>query len=102
MSEPSLAQLTLVKTSTLARDVADFVIDARARGLPPRTVEFYSSELGYLLAFLKERRIFDTEAVTASHLRQFLLQLPHSYCLIFRSHRFFAQEAVRFRGRRGP
>jgi len=67
--------IRLVPRSELAQDVGDFLIDRQARGLSPRTVEFYSDELRYLRSFLQTLNIHDTSSVTPTHLRQYLLHL---------------------------
>jgi len=59
----------------LARDVSAFLIDRQARGLSPRTVDFYRDELANLAEFLKTQGITETAAITPTHLRAFLLDL---------------------------
>ena len=46
MGEPATGQLIrLIRKSELARDIQGFIIDRQARGLSPRTIEFYADEL---------------------------------------------------------
>jgi site-specific recombinase XerC len=68
-------RLTVIRLSDLTRDVSAFLIDRRARGLSPRTVDFYREELAKLAAFVKELGITETTTVTATHLHTFLLHL---------------------------
>jgi site-specific recombinase XerD len=59
----------------LARDVSAFLTDRQARGLSPRTADFYRDELANLANFLREQGVTDTEHITAMHLRAVLLHL---------------------------
>ena len=59
MSSPKTDHLVqLLPKSDLALDITAFLIDRQARGLSPRTVEYYTDELANLRAFL------DTQGVT--------------------------------------
>jgi site-specific recombinase XerD len=75
MGLPEKSRLTILKSPELARDIADFLTDREARGLSPRTVQFYHDELANLRAFLQAQGITETEAITATALRGFLLDL---------------------------
>jgi site-specific recombinase XerD len=68
-------RLILLKSPDVARDIADFLTDREARGLSPRTVQFYHDELANLRAFLQAQGIAETEGITATALRAFLLDL---------------------------
>lgn len=75
METPKTEQVIFLKSSDLARDVLGFLVDRQARGLSRRTVNFYRDELANLVRFLKEQGILETQAVSAAHLRAFLLNL---------------------------
>lgn len=60
---------------TLAHDVSAFLLDRRARGLSTKTVKFYESELRLFLDHLEDQDIHATEAITATHVRAYLLNL---------------------------
>ena len=76
MLHPKKSQLIrLLPGSNLARDVQAFLVDRQARGLSPRTVQFYRDELRGLRQFLEGFGINDVQDLSAGHLRAFLLQL---------------------------
>ncbi|KPL23377.1 MAG: hypothetical protein AMJ93_04820, partial [Anaerolineae bacterium SM23_84] len=76
MSQAKREQLLFVlRQSDLGRDVAAFVIDRQARGLSPRTVEYYGSELRHLQAYLEGQGVRGVEDITARHVRRYLLHL---------------------------
>lgn len=58
--------------SDLSRDVSCFLLDRQARGLAPRSVEFYADRLRHLARCLEAQGIRSVEAVTADHLRAWL------------------------------
>jgi len=70
--------IRLVPRSELAQEIGAFIIDRRARGLSPRTVQFYGDELRYLRCFLVGQGIHDVHRVTPTHLRRYLLQLSET------------------------
>ena len=59
----------------LARDVSGFLLDRRAHGFSPKTVKFYESELRLFADYLKTQGVHETEAITPTHLRAYLLHL---------------------------
>ena len=76
MSQPKKSQLVRdVSLADLERAVTSFVVDRQARGLSPRTVEYYGDELRYLQAYLERRDIRRLADVTADQLRKYLLEL---------------------------
>jgi len=56
-------------------ETAAFVIDRQARGVSPRTVEFYADELRYLRDFLETQQVTTVERITPTIVRQYLLHL---------------------------
>lgn len=75
MSALKNEQLSILRSSNLERDVSDFLLDRKAQGFSPKTVKFYESELRLFLEYLKTQEVRDTEAITPTHLRAYLLQL---------------------------
>ena len=67
--------IRLFPLSGLARDLRGFLVDRQARGLSPRTIQFYQDELNRLSEFLEGMNIAHVEHVKASHLRSYLLHL---------------------------
>jgi len=65
----------LVRQTDLARDVTGFLVDRQARGLSTRTVEYYADELRSLQTYLEAHGVCDLSTLTASHLRQYLIDL---------------------------
>lgn len=61
--------------SDLARTIYGFLLDRRAHGLSPKSVKFYRCELHAFEDYLKGQDICDTEAITPTHLRAYLLHL---------------------------
>ena len=58
-----------------AQDLEAFLIDRRARGLAPRTVEWYAEQLKPFLLWLEEQGITEVLAITPEHLRRYLIAL---------------------------
>lgn len=76
MSKSAQGQLIrLVHKSELARDIQGFVIDRQARGLSPRTIEFYSEELHFWQTYLEHQAVQHVEDISPRHLREYLLRL---------------------------
>lgn len=76
MSDPKIDQLTrFFSGPEFAQDTGAFLIDRQARGLSPRTVDFYDAELRYLRTYLESQGITDVLQVTPNHLRKYLLAL---------------------------
>nr|MBC7245420.1 tyrosine-type recombinase/integrase [Chloroflexota bacterium] len=67
--------LSVLRQTELAQDITAFVVDRQARGLSPRTCEYYSKELRHLQAYLEGRGVRRVRDVTADHIRQYLLHL---------------------------
>jgi hypothetical protein len=79
MAAPQKEQLIrLVGRNELASEIDGFLIDRQARGLSPRTVQFYSDELRYQRGFLEALGVRAMDEVTSAHLRQYLLYLSQS------------------------
>jgi site-specific recombinase XerD len=79
MSQPQREQLIrLVSQSQLAHEIAAFAIDCQARGLSPRTVEFYADELRYLRGYLESQQVSSVQHITPTLLRGYLLYLGES------------------------
>ena len=49
--------IRLIRKSELAQDVQAFIIDRQARGLSPRTIEFYADELQYWMSWVGSQGI---------------------------------------------
>jgi len=58
---------------TQALDV--FLLDAEARQLSPNTIRFYRQQLQPFLSYLREKDIVDPEAISAHHIRAYLVSL---------------------------
>jgi hypothetical protein len=52
--------IRLVRRIELAQDIGAFLIDREARGLSPRTVQFYGDELRYLRSYLQAKNTYDS------------------------------------------
>ena len=63
----------------LQREIAAFLIDRRARGLSPRTVEFYRQKLTLLQRFLGAEGVDHVCAITPDLVRQYLLRLGRTH-----------------------
>ena len=70
--------IRLIPRSGLGLEIAAFLLDRKARGLSPRTVEFYRGELRRLRQFLEGLRVTEVPDVTAAHLRHYLLYLAET------------------------
>jgi site-specific recombinase XerD len=75
MSALKNEQLSILRSSNLARDVSGFLLDRKAQGFSPKTLKFYESELRLFLEYLKAQDVLETEAITPTHLRAYLLHL---------------------------
>ena len=76
MSQPKREQLLFVLRQTeLARDIMAFAIDRQARGLSPRTCEYYSEELRHPLVYLDGRVVQGVHDTTADPVRGCVLHL---------------------------
>jgi site-specific recombinase XerD len=76
MSQPKTEQgIRLISRSTLAREIGAFLIDRKAQGLSPGTVEFYAKKLAYLRDYLERRGVSDVQNATPGLLREYLLDL---------------------------
>lgn len=63
------------QTSPLAKDLANFLTDRQARGLSPRSIEFYTEELAPFVRWAEGQGVTETLALTPDHLRQYLVAL---------------------------
>ncbi len=63
----------------LDQEIAAFLIDRRARGLSPRTLDFYRDKLRLLRRFLTAVGVDDVRAITPDVLRRYLLYLGRSH-----------------------
>ena len=63
----------------LDQEIAAFLIDRRARGLSPRSVEFYRQKLTLLQRFLGAEGGGHVYAITPDLVRQYLLQLGRTH-----------------------
>lgn len=76
MSTSRRDHLILLKPrSPLAQDVTAFLVDRQARGLSPRTVDFYRDELRYLQKWAQTLGVTETLALTPDLVRRYLLDL---------------------------
>lgn len=64
---------------SLHRDMEAFLLDRQARGLSPRSVDFYRQKLAAWLSFLEGEGISRMEGVTAEILRKYLLHLAETH-----------------------
>jgi integrase/recombinase XerD len=79
MSTPKKERrLFIVRQTELAQDVTAFLIDRQARGLSPKTVEYYACKLRLLQTWLEGQNIRRVQDITANDLRQFLLYLTET------------------------
>ena len=63
----------------LEQAIAAFLLDRRARGLRPRTIEFYQQKLKPLQRFLGAEDVGHVYAITPDLARQYLLQLGRTH-----------------------
>jgi site-specific recombinase XerD len=76
MDEPATGQLIRpIRKSELAQDLQAFTIDRQARGLSPRTIEFYADELRHWQRWLERQGIDSVQAITSDDLRHYLVAL---------------------------
>ncbi|MHB0858595.1 MAG: tyrosine-type recombinase/integrase [Anaerolineae bacterium] len=71
--------LRIRQKTALDREIEAFLIDRQARGLSPRTIDYYAEKLGLLSRFLTEQGISTVEAISAPLLRRYLLQLSRTH-----------------------
>ena len=73
----SIVHLTLVVSrSPLAREVDAFLVDCQARGLSPKTLDFYANQLKYATEYLRTQDVRAVTDITPVHLRrQYLVSL---------------------------
>ncbi|MBC7264424.1 MAG: site-specific integrase [Chloroflexi bacterium] len=67
--------IRLVSSSSLGIDVAAFLLDRKARGLSPRTIQYYGDELHHLRDLLADAGISEILGLTSHHLRNYPLYL---------------------------
>ncbi|MGQ9595246.1 MAG: site-specific integrase, partial [Anaerolineae bacterium] len=78
MSTPKRDQLILLKRSPLDLDIAAFLVDRQARGLSPRTLQFYRDELRYFREWAQVLGVTETLALAPNLLREYLLDLARN------------------------
>jgi len=71
--------LELVRDDDLGQEIAAFLIDRRARGLSPRTLDFYDDKLALLRKFLTAEGVDGIRGITPEVLRLYLLDLGRSH-----------------------
>jgi len=71
----TLRILQVLESPQLSLDVQAFLLDAQARNLAPGTLRYYSQKLYPLIAYLSGLGIQQTERVTSTHLRHWLVYL---------------------------
>lgn len=80
MDDFEFRQRVSVSTGTgLQQEIAAFLIDRRARGLSPRTVEFYEQKLSQLQRFLSREGVDRVCRITPGLLREYLLHLGRTH-----------------------
>jgi len=83
LSRPASAGTTpileLVCDDDLDQEIAAFLIDRRARGLSPRTLDFYDDKLALLRRFLTAEGVDGIRGITPEALRLYLLDLGRSH-----------------------
>lgn len=67
--------IRIIQPTDLQRQIREFLIDREASGLSPRSIEFYTKELGYFTAFFGDQVPGDTRDITAEHLRRYFAAL---------------------------
>lgn len=95
-------RICLLSRSPLQQELAALLIDREARGLSPRTLEYYREKLGVFCEYLAAQGVGDVCAITARLLRSFLLDLAESTGSIARSRRFSAGGRKKRNPRTGP
>jgi len=70
-----ILQADLVPPDALTRALDIFLLDAEARQLSPKTIRFYRQQLQPFLSFLQKRDIAEPEAISAHHIRAYLVSL---------------------------
>jgi site-specific recombinase XerD len=76
MDEPATGQLIrLIRKSELAQDIQGLIIDRQARGLSPRTIEFYSDELRHWQRWPEQQGIDSVRVIGSSEVRHYLVAL---------------------------
>ncbi len=75
LSKTVSKQTLYVFSGTVRQVFAGFILDRRSRGLKAGTVAYYQDELERFIAFLERAGIADLEAITPTHLRDYLLSL---------------------------
>lgn len=62
-------------SSSIHREVDDFLIDRQSRNLTDKSVAWYRNSLAVLLTYLTEQKIATTRDITSSTIRHFLIYL---------------------------
>ncbi len=78
MGAKSEQGLSILPQSDLLQDIRAFLIDCQARRLSPATVERYGRELRYFRVWAEGEQVVTVQAVTADHLRRYLLHLAET------------------------
>ncbi|MCB0063956.1 MAG: site-specific integrase, partial [Caldilineaceae bacterium] len=64
-----------IVSSSIDREINDFVIDREVRDLTRKTILWYRNSLAIFAAWLNEQHIATTADITTTHMRQFLIHL---------------------------
>ena len=79
MSDPRESHgLSVLPQTDLLAAVRAFLLDCQARRLSPRTIKRYGEELHYLRTWLESHGVQQVIAITATHLRAYLVYLQES------------------------
>ena len=79
LNSKSKHRIRLVSPSPLSRDIREFLIDRQARGLSPRTVDYYREKLQLLRCHLESGGISEIEDLTPRIMRTFLVSLTPTH-----------------------
>lgn len=67
--------ICIVHSTSLQRQIREFLIDREASGLSPRSLQFYADELRHLTTFLGDQAPADARDLTADQLRRYFVAL---------------------------
>jgi site-specific recombinase XerD len=63
-----------ISTHLIIEEIANFIIDRRARRLSPQTIEFYQAVLNIWKKWLEENKITEVESLTPTDIRAYLVK----------------------------
>lgn len=84
----------IISVFTILEWAEAFIVDRKARGLSPNTIDFYRKKLKKFIRFCELNKICDIQELTATHIRKYILWLEshghnkggvHTYFRVLRS-----------------